>query len=210
MISANLGGYDVPNEWPEQTVPVDVCRYTDANFPPRPLAMTSRLQCGIPKWFGFDLRPGYDVYIWIDGSCAPTPTCAAWFLEQLGDGDIAVFAHPERKTVREEYEFMRARMARPGETYLTSRYGGEWLDEAFARCDPNARLVASTAFAYRPSQCVRDALELVWLAKTRWLLHDQMALSDLLACLGGVRYIPDNYLKCSALTFTRTGARRSR
>jgi len=204
MISANLGGYDVPNVWPEQTIPVDVFRYTDANCPPRPLAMTSRLQCGIPKWFGWDMHPGYDAYIWIDGSCAPTPVCAEWFLDKLGDADIAVFAHPDRKTVREEYDFMTARMARRGETYLNSRYRGEWIDQAFARCDPNAKLVASTAFIYRPVHWIRDALAQVWIEKTRFLLHDQFAFSDALdGADKAVRYIPDNYLKCPALTFTR-------
>jgi hypothetical protein len=59
-------------------------RFTDANFPPRPLAMTSRLQAGIPKMFGWQLRPGHDVYIWIDASRGLLrDDSVAWFLEQL-------------------------------------------------------------------------------------------------------------------------------
>lgn len=138
LISANLGRYEHPTDWPDQIAPrgvtVDVHRFDDTTLPPRPLAMTSRLQVGIPKWFGWQLCPGYDVYIWCDASCTPAPTMSAWFLDQLVHGDetrhmafradIAVFQHPERRSIRAEYEFMTTRMARRGERYLTERYHG--------------------------------------------------------------------------------------
>lgn len=218
IISGNLGSYDPPNDWPDQIVPegveVSFHRFTDANFPPRPKAMTSRLQCGLLKWFGphYVTLPGgtlYDVYIWIDGSCAPTPIFTAWWLEQLGNASMAVFAHPERQTVREEYEFMTARMARPGETYLNSRYAGEWLDEEFAACDPDAPLVASTSFAYRWGYHKDDGRQMqtmhcVWDHKTRFHLHDQLAFSTALRRLKPYHHrINENYLQCAALTFTR-------
>lgn len=212
LISANLGGYDQPNTWPEQIVPagvtVDVHRFTDENFPPRPLAMTSRLQCGIPKWFGVDFAPSADVLIWIDGSCAPTPIAVSWFLERLGQADIAAFRHPDRCTIREEYEFIKTRMRRPGETYLTSRYAGEWLDAQYARiaaakCE-YLPLFASTAFVYRPRPNMLAALADVFLMKARYLLHDQLAFPFALDQHGcTVNQIPYNYLKCDALTFTR-------
>lgn len=220
VISANLGGYDVPNDWPDLIAPegvtVDVYRFTDQNFPPRPLAMTSRLQCGLLKWFGPHYigqgQPLYDAYIWLDASCAPTPVFVSWWLEKLGKATMAVFAHPERKTVRDEYEFMKARMARPGETYLNSRYRGEWLDEEFAACDPDAPLVASTSFAYRwgyhndngstGSQML--AMACVWEHKVRYHLHDQLAFSTALQRFKPYHHrINENYLQCEALTFTR-------
>lgn len=212
VISANLGGYDVPNRWPELHAPsgvtVDVHRFTDETLPPRPLAMTSRLQCGIPKWFGWQMFPGYDVYLWIDASCAPTPIAVPWFLERLQASEIVVFQHPERRTIREEYVFIKARLARPRETYLTSRYAGEWLDEQFAHIGrerlADLPLYASTAFAYRPGARVRRAFEEVFLHKARYLLHDQLAFPYALhrhVC--AVRAVPDNYLKCDAVTFTR-------
>lgn len=224
VISANLGAYDRPNDWPDLIAPdgvtVDVHRFTDANFPPRPLAMTSRLQCGLVKWFGphYVRMPGdtnntlYDVYIWVDASCAPTPIFVSWWLEHLGNATMAVFAHPERKTVRDEYEFMKARMARPGEAYLNSRYKGEWLDEEYAACDPDAPLVASTSFAYRwgyhndngNSGTQMSVMRFVWEHKTRFHLHDQLAFSTALHRFKPYHHrINESYLRCPALTFTR-------
>lgn len=210
IISANLGSYDPPNTWPELEVPRGVeltcLRLTDANVPPRTKAMTSRLQCGIPKWFGMDFAPDADVIVWIDASCAPTPIAVSWFLERLGEA--AVFRHPERRTIRDEYEFMVTRMARPGETYLTSRYAGEDLRGQFemieARGLAGLPLYASTAFAYRTTARMRQALAEVFLWKARYLLHDQLAFPFALHTHGcGIHVADDNYMKCDALTFTR-------
>ena len=217
IISANLGGYEQLAEWPSLEVPpgveVQVLRLTDRELPPRPLAMTSRLQCGIPKWFGVEFAPDADVILWIDASCAPTPTAVSWFLDRL-HGEVAVFAHPERQTIREEYHFIAGRMARPGERYLTSRYQGEWLHEQFAEIErvglAGLPLYASTAFAYRPTVRVQAALRDVFVAKARYCLHDQLSFPVALHQHGcRVTVLPDNYLHCEALTFKRVGKRRS-
>lgn len=212
ILSANCGSYDLPGPWPELAVPdgvsLSVHRLDDSNFPPRPLAMTSRLQCGIPKWCGTDFASDADVIIWIDASCAPTSIAVPWFLEQLGGAEIAVFAHPERATVREEYEFIKARMARPGERYLNSRYKDEWIDEQFRFLEKagaaDLPLYASTAFVYRIASWVRQALrECLW-HKMRYLLHDQLIFPwALLSCNCDVRVIQGDYLHCPALTFVR-------
>lgn len=228
VLSANLGSYDVPREWPEQQTSHEVTyvRLHDGNFPPRPLAMTSRLQCGIPKWFGVDFVPKEtDVIIWIDASCVPTPFAVEWFLEKLdcplhprqSGADIAVFAHPDRRTVRDEFEFMTRKLAE-GNRYLTSRYKGEWLDEMYRRIGEASAsklmLFASTAFAYRLSvhdgeaeifnDRVTKALADVFLWKSRYLLHDQLAFPWSLY-RHGVRknVIHENYLKCPALEYVR-------
>lgn len=219
VIAANLGAYDRQGAWPALTVPqgvvVDVHRFDDTTLPPRPLAMTSRLRCGIPKMFGWQMRPGYQAYIWIDASCAPTPIAVEWFLTQLGQAELAVFRHPDRRTIREEYEFLKARLAKPGERYLTSRYTGEWLDELYAWiCNDDAfidgALFASTAFVYRPTARVTAMLKEWWITKTRWHLHDQIAWPYLIVKSGcRVNVIPDNYLRCPALTYTRNHGRRA-
>lgn len=212
VISANLGAYDRHTEWPTLEAPpggeVSVHRFTDANCPPRQLAMTSRLQVGLLKWFGPEFVPGHDVYLWIDASCTPTPIAVRWFIEQLGSARAAFFRHPDRDTVRQEYAFISARMARPGERYLTSRYTGEWFDEQFAAIDArghaDAALFASTAFIYRPTPLVLGLLKETWFGKTRYHLHDQLWLAYAVASSGvPVRTIDANYLDCPALTFTR-------
>lgn len=215
VLSANLGGYDPHVEWVPQVVPdgvtVDVHRFNDANFPPRSLAMTSRLQAGIPKMFGWNMRPGYDRYIWIDASRGLLRAdTVAWFLEALGDAELLVFLHPERQTIRQEYEFVKARMSRPGEKYLTSRYKAEWLDEQYAAVNQpwhrDDRLYASTAFAYRPTLRVQKALSDWWHHKSRYLLHDQLALPYVVR-ERGVRVVerPESVYDFEHLPFTRHG-----
>lgn len=219
VLSANLGAYDQPTIWPSLDAPagstVEVHRFTDENFPPRPLAMTSRLQCGIPKWYGWQMRPGYQVYMWCDASCVPTPAFVTWFLDKLGQNEIAVFRHPDRRTIREEYEFMAERMARPGERYLTSRYKGELLREQYEyiRNDDSyvdGWLLASTAFMYRPTARVTEAFRAIFSAKARWLLHDQLYFPYALTKAGcHVRVIEDSYLRCEAMTYVRNKRKQS-
>ena len=212
VLSANLGAYEAETAWPDLVAPlgteVQVYRFTDRTLPPRPLAMTARLQCGIPKWFGAQFAPEADVLIWVDASCTPAPILVPWFLERLGDADLAVFLHPDRATIQDEYEFIIDRMARRGERYLTSRYRGEWIeaqyDLIFRARQHRLPLYASTAFAYRQRARVVAALAEVFTHKARYCLHDQLAFPFVLAqheCV--VRVLPENYLKCEALQFTR-------
>lgn len=184
VLSANLGNYDQVVPWVEQVVhgaSVEIHRFTDENFPGREKAMRPALKCALPKMFGFELVPGCDVYLWVDASRGLLrPDTAAWFIEALGKREMLLFLHPERQTIRDEYAFMKARMARPGETYLTSRYEGEWLDAQYAAVTPpwylDNRLYASTAFAYRPTLRVREMLKDWWFHKSRYCIHDQLAL----------------------------------
>lgn len=184
VLSANLGGYDPHVPWVPQLVngaSVDAHRFNDGNFPLREKAMKPALQCAIPKMFGFDIVPGADVYLWVDASRGLLrPDTAQWFLDKLGTAEMALFLHPERHTIREEYDFMKTRMARAGETYLTARYAGEWLDQQYAAvCQPwyeDRKLYASTAFIYRPTVRVRAMMREWWFHKSRYLLHDQLAL----------------------------------
>jgi hypothetical protein len=213
-LSANLGGYDKPKSWPEQKldsgVELDIIRLTDETFPPRPLAMTSRLQCGIPKMFGWQLYPGYDAYIWIDSSCILTNEYSVMgFVGKLFNDDIAVFKHPDRNSISEEYHFMKARMERPGETYLNSRYKGEWIDEQykFLMDDPtfeDNNLFASTAFIYRPSNKIKWSFEEWWALKCRYLLHDQLAFPWVLSFTGvEMNIIKLDYRDCELTTYVR-------
>ena len=104
---------------------------------------------------------------------------------------------------------MRARLTRPGETYLTTRYRWEWLDALYQHiaADPtfeDTALYASTAFMYRPTDRVKALLKEVWFSKTRWHLHDQLYLAYAVANSGcHLRVIEQSYLKCQALTYIR-------
>jgi hypothetical protein len=213
VLSANLGHYEahavpfMPQVVPDGTV--DLHWFTDANFPTRHKALMPALQCAIPKMFGWELKPGYDVYIWIDASRGLLrPDTAAWFLEKLGHAEMAVFLHPERSTIQAEYEFIKARMARPGETYLTSRYAGEWIDEQYKAVHQpwhfDNKLYASTAFAYRPTVRVRAMMREWWFHKSRYLIHDQLAFPYVLReHRVSVVEMTESVYACAHLPYTR-------
>lgn len=185
VVSANLGGYDAQVTWREdQIVPegveVTFHRLTDQTFPGRDKAMLPTLKCGIAKMAGYELFPGYHTYIWVDASRGVLrPDTVAWFLEQLGPAEMLLFLHPERTTIREEYEFVKGKLA-AGSKYLSTRYAGEWLSEQYAAVNKpwhlDNRLYASTAFAYRPTQRVQAALRDWLYMKFRFCIHDQLAL----------------------------------
>lgn len=191
ILSANLGGYDPELEWVPQNkvngTTFSITRFSDYNFPGRELAMTSRLKPALVKMFGWEFLPGFDFYIWVDGSrTLVSPDFGSYMLHELGDrADIAIFKHPERNSIKEEHDFVKQKMA-DGSRYLLERYSGEWLDGQydFIRGDRkfvDDRLFASTSFAYRPTPRIKAAFKEWWYHKTRFLLHDQLALPYVLA-----------------------------
>lgn len=191
ILSANLGSYDPELEWVKQTkvngTTISICRFNDKNFPGRDLAMTPRLKPALIKMFGWQFMPGFDFYIWVDGSRTLTsPDFGYYMLHELGDkADLAIFKHPDRKNIFEEYGFMKRKMAE-GSKYLLSRYQGEWLEEQYRVIMEDEKfkdehLYASTAFAYRPTTRIKQAFKEWWYHKTRYLLHDQIALPYVLA-----------------------------
>lgn len=211
-ISANLGSYDPPHEWEPQilsdNVELAIYRLDDQNFPPRHKAMTSRLQCGIPKWFGWRMFKG-EVFVWVDASCRLShPKSVMWFVEQLGDADIALFRHPDRSTIQAEYEFC-TRKIREGNRYLNDRYANEFwgLQMRTIEADrefKDTALYASTAFIYRPTEAVKNAFKEIWSHKTQFLLHDQLALAYWVAKSGlKVNVINEHYMKTPYLEYVR-------
>jgi hypothetical protein len=204
VISASLGGFDSRRDHEEQSVDCDFYHFTDENFPPRSKSMTPRLQARIPKMFSWQMVRGYDYYLWVDSSCRLADrNSVKWFIEQLGDADIAVFKHPHRNTVQEEADYLKHRLAIKC-PYITPRYAGEDIDGQLGEVDPQGPLYASTAFIYKDGPEVRAALKEWWYHTSRWHSIDQLSLPQ--AILYGdakVKIIPDNYLKCKALEYVR-------
>src|ERR1051326_2688845 len=96
ILQANLGDFDSPRDPVQQTVPFTFHRWTDDNFPPI-TGLTPRMQYRIPKTHGWQMLPGYDIYVWLDGTVSfKRGDCLQWYLDQLGDNDIALFKHPNR------------------------------------------------------------------------------------------------------------------
>lgn len=212
--SANLGNFDIPMENEEQVLPkgidqIDTFRFTDENFPPRFNSMLPRLQARIPKMFGWQMKPDYDYYLWVDSSCRlPREDSVKWFLKQLGAADMAVFQHNKRKTVGEEAQYLRERLnlEKDGvkKPYVVPRYENERLEDQMAVLDPEAELYATTAFIYKNDTPARDALTTWWLHTSLYHSIDQLSLPTAIKHSDAdVNVIREDYLKCKYLEYTR-------
>ena len=207
VVSANLGGFDEPvAHVPQEGVDVQYHAFTDAIFPPRPRAMTPRLQAKIPKMFAWDLLPGYDAYLWLDASLQLSkPDSVAWFVAQMNGRDIAVFRHPDRLTIAEEADFLRTKMAH-GSRYILARYQGEDLDGQMAAIGKSSglRLFAAGAFIYKPTPMVQAAFKDWWVHASRFHIIDQLAFPFVLHEWGvNPSVIDEDIYKASRLRFTR-------
>lgn len=203
VISANMGSFETPVPHVDQSVPYDFHLFDDKNFPPRINAMTPRLQARIPKMFGWQMKPGYREYVWIDSSMSMArPDTIEWFEEQLGDADIAVFRHPHRSTVIEEADYLKERLAKNC-SYITPRYEHELIDEQLAEVG-NMPLYATTAFIYRPHFDIKDMMKEWWYHTSRFHIIDQLSFAYALKknhCK--VNIIQDNFMKLDYFTHTR-------
>jgi hypothetical protein len=214
VITANLGNFDPPAAHIlNRSADVEYFRFDDNNLAPRKNSMSPRLQAHIPKCFGWSLCPGFDYYIWVDASCAfRHPDSIRWFLSKCEGHDIALFAHPNRHSIVEEAEFMRAQIA-VGNKYLTSRYAGEDIDGQLAEInsDPGYKddtLYAATAFIYRNLSVVRAMLKEWWYYSSRYHVNDQLSLPYVVWKSGcRVNVIAENYLKIPYLTYIRNQSR---
>jgi hypothetical protein len=214
IYSANLGNFDKPKDHEEQALPfgitqIDYFRYTDDNFPPRFNSMTPRLQARICKMMTWQMKPGYDYYLWVDASCRLSKEDSAdWFMKQLGDADIAVFKHNKRETVQDEASFLKYRLEAEKEgskrPYVLPRYENERIDDQLAVVDPEAELYASTAFIMKNDTPAKDLMT-IWALHT-FLYHsiDQLSLPHAIKASGvKARVIKQDYLKCPSPQYTR-------
>lgn len=202
VVTANLGEFDKIPKYVEQSLPYDFHYYNDLSFPPRSNSMTSRLQARIPKMFSWQMAPGYEYYLWVDASCRLSDTNSLmWFIQQIGQADIAVFRHPHRKTVQDEADYIKHRLAIDC-PYITPRYQGELINEQLRVVNPKAQLFASTAFIYRNTPEVQAALKEWWYHTSRFHTIDQLGLPEAIKDLH-IKVMPENYLKIPYLEYVR-------
>lgn len=214
VLTANMGGFE-QNATPHvpQSVSCDFIAFDDTNYPRRDKAMSPRLQARIPKMFGWQMAPGYDIYIWVDSSChLQNPKSVEWFLSQLQPPEMdihaAFFKHPNRNTIREEADYLKERLAM-GCDYITPRYENEEIDMQMQEIIQDEgfidyKLFASTAFVYRDHRKTRELLKEWWYHTSRYHIIDQLGLPYAIAksrC--NVRIIPDNYTKSPYIKYTR-------
>lgn len=209
VITANMGQFDKEIEPVKQSIDFDFYKFTNKNFPARHCSMTARLQARIPKTFSWQMIPDYDIYVWVDSSCALLHTDSVkWFIENLGDNDIAVFKHPNRHTIQEEANYLKERFIKKCK-YITPRYENELIDEQLEEIfvDKNyidKNLYASTAFVYRNNDKMQKALKEWWYHISRFHSIDQLSLPYILwqfNCNVGI--LPGKYMHIPYLTYVR-------
>lgn len=185
VLTANLGDFDktllpVP-QVDLKGVDLSFQDVTDKQFPPI-TGLSPRLQYRIPKLFGWQMFPGYDTYLWYDGSMSLQHTKSIeWFIEQLGDADAAFFKHPWRNSIYEEVQHIEEKL-RERNDYIVSRYENglhkEMLDQIYQE-DKSYRdhwLFASNVFIYRNTANVRRTLADWWYYQSRYYTCDQVHL----------------------------------
>lgn len=185
ILSANLGNFDtpvdpVPQLFPEGVKQVVFHRFTDEDFPPV-AGLTPRFQYRIPKLFGWQMFPDFDIYIWLDGVFSFTrDDCLQWFMQNLGDADMAFFKHPQRNTIKEEVDHIEQKL-QEGSKYMIPRYKNGLHKEQMELINKDSEytddiLYTSTAFIYRNNTYTQLALRAWWYLQSRYFTCDQVAL----------------------------------
>lgn len=205
VVTANFGGFDNPKGPVDQSVKHDSFIFDESNFPLRDRALTPRLQARLVKCFAWQMAPGYNYYIWHDSSVQlGHKDSVKWLLGHIQNSEIALLKHPSRNTIGAEAKYLKERLAKD-DSYITSRYKGELIDEQMAAINnPKLSLFATTAFIYRPTYNVKNAMKEWWYNISRYHIIDQLSIAHSLEKFScNLETIPDNFLNTPYLTHTR-------
>lgn len=209
VIQANLGGLDNKVIHEPQTVDCDFYTFTDENFPPRDKAMLPRLQAKIPKFFGWQLTPKHDYYLWLDGNIRlDKPEAVEYLLNQIKGHDIVVLRHPDRPDIRQEVRYTRKGVNQQSR-YVVSRYEGEWLKELYDviqndRGYKDDLLVIGGMFLYRDTPEIRNMFKEWWYYNTRYIIQDQISFAYVLKKSGvRVKVLEHSFKDWDLINITR-------
>lgn len=179
VISSSLGDFDGLVEHVKQNIEADYFRFTDENFPPRKV-MSPRLQAKIPKMFGWQLAPGYDYYLWIDGNMSLNHENALrYFYDEIQGHDIAVIKHHRRNTVTWEARYTE-RALNEQSKYTVARYENEFLKEQTEAIKADKDfvddlMVIGGVFMYRNNERVQKMFKEWWYNVSRYIVQDQIS-----------------------------------
>lgn len=207
-LSANLNSFDKPTDHVPQSMYSDQFVFTDENFPPRERAMTPRLQAKIPKFFGWQLRPGYDYYLWLDSNISLAHEDALqYFYDNCQGYDIVVLRHPRRPNIRQEVRYTRKGINQQS-LYVLGRYEGEWHKEQYAAIQSDRDfkddlLVNGGVFMYHNTPAVHAMFKEWWYHVTRYIIQDQISFPYVLKKSGlKINILPIDIYNCQYLKFT--------
>jgi len=191
LTTANLANIDgaTPKKILKQKLPsiftLDIFQYDDTNFPPRINALSPRLQAKIPRMFGYELHPGYDFYIWMDGSINVThPEAIKYLIEGLGSKEMFLFRHPKRNSITQECEHVTNQIS-IGNQYIKNRYANEPIqEEVNLYLSDNSfvdnKLFAGGCFVYSKNIINKGFLRDWFYHNCRYSIQDQISLPYLI------------------------------
>lgn len=203
VVTTRLGEFDKEVNHESQSMP---CDYFVYNEPLRDKSMTPRLQAKIPKCFAWDIYPGYDYYLWLDGNISLAhPDALKYFRDNCED--IVVLEHPTHKTIHWEYRYnWRGLNNNAPSNYLTERYTNELLDEIYevVKDEKYAPMINGGIFMYRNTPQTQALLKEWFYYITRYTIMDQLAWAYLLKKSDlKVNILPDKYNDCKWLKVER-------
>ncbi len=128
VITASIGGIDIPKTIPKQSIEFDLFNFTDKNMPYPCMGLDNRLKAKLFKMQAHKLFPDHDIIIWVDGN---VQIRSHDFIENMvkhltEDSDVVISKHPARKCIYKETDFI-IREIKKGNTYLSTRYNPEAL-----------------------------------------------------------------------------------
>jgi hypothetical protein len=204
MYTAIFGGYDELKQPPPQDEPCDFICYTDADMPSQvgvwriirvktDRTVHPRIQAKRFKILSHEIFPGepflpflfrrrYDMSIWIDASLQITSsTFVKDMRSKLGDGEWAMFVHPDRDCIYEEAltsitmrKYQDVPILPQVETYrsVVPPHGGLYACTVIVRREPSTKRL-------------KRVHSLWWEENCKWTYQDQLSLPFVLRSVGG-------------------------
>jgi hypothetical protein len=135
--------------------------------------------------------PDADVTLWVDGNIWLKATPDAIAVELLGDADMALFGHPYRQNVWQEFDAL-AQQKRFQIPYLQQQLAKQQTAYRMAGLPRDAPLFECSVLVRRNNLQVRTLMESWWTQICRWQWRDQVSLPYVLWKHGGVGTIKVN------------------
>jgi TOD1/MUCI70, glycosyltransferase-like domain len=124
--------------------------------------------------------PDAEVTIWVDGNISLRASAETVVDELLGDADLAVFRHPYRRTVWQEFATLKddPRFAIP---YLQKQLSTQCKAYLDAGLPAHTPLYECSILIRRNNERVNRMMEAWWAQICRWQWRDQVSLPFVLA-----------------------------
>jgi hypothetical protein len=172
--------------------------------------MTPRMQAKIPKCFAWQMVPGYDYYLWIDGSLTLShKDSLKHFLDNIKGHDlVALRHHPKRSSIKQEVNLI-SKGIKVHSNYFVARYSNELLKEQYEVIENDKDyvddlLLIGGVFLYKNTPKVQKALKEWWYHITRYHVCDQFSFTYVLRKAGlKIKVLPDHYGECWYLSAGR-------